>query len=1135
MAELNILTLPLSGTHLIEASAGTGKTYTAAHLVLRLILEKNLRLRDLAVVTFTKPAAAELAQRIRSLVSETRQKPGEWAQVWLKGLDPAEADRRLALAEADVDLATISTIHGFCAQLLKEFSFELNVLPGFDIVEDDGPLAIAALEDFWRRKISLLTTDRLLLVKDLTPASIYKEIEPLLRFPTLKVKPLSFRQDLWDQWLALYAELKRLWPETRPALREFLTANISRLDGRSFKEKEIEKYLQNAQDSFDALEASDGFLKITKEYIQSKIKTKCVIDFPNLPFWECWESADAPVKGMLSTGKSQFHASILYEAYVSLVADLTAEKARQNTKAYNDLIADVLKGLRNGGSAARVIRQRFSAVMIDEFQDTDPAQVEIFRLFMGRNDIFMALIGDPKQAIYSFRGGDLATYLQVSKEIQPDHRWTLINNFRSEKRLLEAINKVYQTKIENPVDEQDQGPFMTADIAFEALQAQAKLNPVSYQGSTLPPLTLWPKTDDDMKVAGELLSREIRLLTHATRHDKDAPRSEARPLRLRDMAILIKSHASAQKLQGLLAQQGIRTVLGRSKNVLASAEAEDIRLLIAALLAPQDEGLLRALLVSDLFGYDDCQLTAWAQDEAQIQRLYDELVHLRQVWERSGAGTALERFLINHGAFGLQAGDISQDRRHTNFRHLLEILQTQDRDLGRQPERTASWFAGKLQEGEEEEERLESDEEAVQIVTMHKAKGLQWPVVFAVELWRQLNKKDPVEPLWREGHTLMGDLDPATSDVRKTQQTTAKKQEAQRLAYVALTRAESLLYVITAWPDENGSATDDSTKSPATWLFSNPQLLQASDETGPLIVWGNPPEVEPRQVPETLAVRPPVWPSDRQIHEPWSIGSYTRLAGETAHRVPGGTLPEGLLPEGLLAFPKGKNAGLVLHSIYEKLDFMGLDGGSLNAEETAKAESQLKAAGPQFEAHAQAVKESLAYTLTAPLLADDPEFSLSKLSRQERASEVEFYLSAAHPETNKPRFTEESLTSLLGPGNWSGKFSLQGYLHGFIDLVFTWKNRWYVLDWKSNFLGSQSEDYHPAALEKAMTENRYHLQYLLYSTAWWRHISPSQPTWDQFGGVLYLFLRGLSPRTPGAGIYFTRPDEAVIRGLEALL
>ncbi len=1136
VAVLDILTLPLSGTHLIEASAGTGKTYTAAHLVLRLILEKNLRLRDLAVVTFTKPAAAELAQRIRSLVAETRRNPGEWAQVWLQGLDPAEADRRLALAEADVDLATISTIHGFCAQLLKEFSFELNVLPGFEIVEDDAPLAAAALEDFWRRKISGLAPDRLLLVKDLTPPKLYEEIKPLLRFPDLRVKPLSFRQDLWERWLALQAELKRLWPEARPALREFLQANISELDGRSFKETQIETYLENAQDSFEALETNEAFLKITKEYLQRKMHTKAVVDFPPLPFWECWEAADPEVKAMASTGKAEFHASILYEAYVSLLADLAAQKARQNIKTYNDLIGEVLKGLRNGGSAARVISQRFSAVMIDEFQDTDPAQVEIFRLFMGRDDLFMALIGDPKQAIYSFRGGDLATYLKVSREIPADHHWTLVNNFRSEKRLLAAINKVYQTKIENPVDAQDQGPFMTTEIAFEALQAKAKLKPVLYQGSPLPPLTFWPKAGDDMKLAADYLSREIRRLTHATRGDAEAPSSEAQPLRLRDMAILVKSHASAQKLQGLLAQQGIRTVLGRSKNVLASAEASDLRLLIAALLAPQDEGLLRSLLVSDLFGYDDRQLASWAQDEDQIQTLYDELVHLRQVWEKSGAGTALERFLIHHGAFGLNAGDISQDRRHTNFRHLLEILQTQDRALARQPERTASWFAGKLLDGEEEEELLESDEEAVQIVTMHKAKGLQWPVVFAVELWRGLNNKDQVEPLWREGHTLVGDLDPATSDSRKTQQKTAKKQEAQRLAYVALTRAESLLYVITAWSDETWGNAKDPTNSPATWLLANPELLQVTDETGPLLVWGTPPDVAPRQESETVNLRPPAWPSERQIHEAWSIGSYTRLAGETAHRAPAGTpSPQGVAPEGLLAFPKGKNAGLVLHSIYEKLDFMGLEGGTLNAEESAKAEAQLKAAGPQFEAHSQAVRESLAYTLTAPLLADDPEFSLSKLSRQDRATEVEFYLRAAHPETNKPRLTEEALISLLGPGDWSGKFSLQGYLHGFIDLVFTWKKRWYILDWKSNFLGSQTEDYHPAALEKAMTENRYHLQYLLYSTAWWRHLGPSQPRWDQFGGVLYLFLRGLSPRSPGAGIYFTRPDEAVIRGLEALL
>ncbi len=1125
LTPLDLTTLPLEGTHLIEASAGTGKTYTASHLVLRWILEKNLRLRDLAVVTFTKPAAAELAQRIRELISQTRLKTKE-----------TEAQRRLALAESELDLATITTIHGFCAKLLKEFAFELRTLPGFTIIESEDELIEAALADFWRREIATFPPESLKVVATLTPSSLSQQLYPLLRFPGLELKTLPNPQENLKKVETLFEQLRQAWQTDRARVGQFLQDEISKLKANIYKQEQFESYLQAVDQALEENVVNDAFMKLQKAKILTAQKKNFVVDFPDLKFWELWEQTPDELQAFAASRKEQLSAFLLERAFRFLQEKLEPEKNRRNVKSYQDLLGEVVQGVTSGSERVlRVLSDRFRVVMVDEFQDTDPAQVKIFeKLFQNRADKFLAYIGDPKQAIYRFRGGDLATYLQVRQQIPEINRWTMTENYRSEASLLEALNGLYAAKLKTGQ------PFLTEEIQFHPLKAKAKQLPITLQGERLPPVTLWPYPDTKtnpklkkkkMQVIGDYLVAEIQRLL-------EAQTAESTRLRLRDMAILVRSHRSAQKIHQHLASWGLKAVLGKAKNLFASQEAEHLHLILALVLSPQDEGLLKALFVSPLMGWDDQQLQAWSQDEDSHGVWYETLRKVRQVWESSGAGTALERFLTQLGAFQRQPGDLRNERRFTNFRHLLELLQTKDLEMGRLPERTYAWYNEKRQAQKEaseaeDEERLESDEEAIQIITMHKAKGLEWPVVFAVELWGKRNTKGGVEPLLREQGQLFGDLRPDTYDLRKQQQEKEYYEEAQRLAYVALTRPKALLYVVTAGASlELENETKD---SPANWLFSNPEILNLQDASGqPLFVWKEPSSPQPLPREEVSPGSLTTWPSTREIHTAWSVGSYTRLAGETSHRLP---LTSNAEAEGLLAFPKGKNAGLLLHSLVEKLDFKGLDGNQLNDEEAKKVKLALESSGSEYEDHLEAVLASLSYTLQAPLLEDDPEFSLSKLSRQDRASEVEFYMTAAHPQSGKEPLTQASLQKILGKDKtWSADFQLEGYLHGFIDLVFTWKNRWYILDWKSNYLGPRPEDYLAPALETAMQENRYHLQYHIYTAAWWRHLTARGGyTWDNFGGVLYLFLRGLTPQVPRAGIYFTRPEEKIIRQLVELL
>ncbi|NNM67203.1 MAG: hypothetical protein HKM06_04225, partial [Spirochaetales bacterium] len=477
-----------------------------------------------------------------------------------------------------------------------------------------------------------------------------------------------------------------------------------------------------------------------------------------------------------------------------------------------------------------------------------------------------------------------------------------------------------------------------------------------------------------------------------------------------------------------------------------------------------------------------------------------------------------------------------QDRRVTNFRHLMELFDQEEQDRGKNPERTFLWW--QRLRGEENplyEERLESDEEAVQIVTMHKSKGLQWPVVFAIELWRGPNNRQPPPPLFHEGDALACSFYPEFEKQISAEAAAEVSREAQRLAYVSLTRAETLLYVVVPQKPQ-------SVNSPAEWLLANPALGKLADAEGPLIqvrdslpVFSSPLKLQS----EPGTVRPPEsWKRSTPLESRWSISSYSALAGEH------GSTPRSSLPvlEGLWAdFPKGTTAGTLLHSIFEKIDFLAVAEGEFPQDESEKIAKSLRLAQIDPATHLAKVVQGVQKVLTSSCLASDPEFSLSKLSHSERSAEIEFYLSAAHPDRDRLPLTDQTLLQVLGPNYPVNlrSFQLTGFLHGFIDLVFTWKNRWYILDWKSNFLGG---DYSRESIQAAMADNNYHLQYLLYTVAWTRHLRSCLDGFDykrDFGGVLYLFLRGvdgsLDDTGQPKGVFFDRPDAALIDRLEALL
>jgi exodeoxyribonuclease V beta subunit len=1162
MTTLDPTRIALNGTHLIQASAGTGKTYMAALLVLRLVMEKKIGMRELAVVTYTIPAATELAARIRTQISEalawlSAQKESVSEGTEAEQTSPvgqlvaqacqkdsrAAVQKALSLAELDVDLAVITTIHGFCARLLKEFSFELNVENDFEVLADENELVEEILADFWRIKIAVMTECHQRWVSTLTPSCLKKKLFPLLQFswlhpqvpdPRPNADPTDFLKDLGD--------LESAWKEAKTPLTELLQKNAKVFNQQTYSTKKIETYFQKFEDALKKGNLTDNnLMKFSKDSLAEGFNKNQNVRLPDLHFFELLE------KLRLKWGNFpvNFTSDLVTQAHEFLLRELRRRKQKNRQKSYQDLITGVAEGLEKASPKnLSLLRRRFKAVLIDEFQDTDFLQWQIFStLFFEEKtgpQCFLGLIGDPKQAIYRFRGGDIHTFVKARRSVAPERQWTLDKNFRSEARLLKALEGLYTQDF--PAD--SGGAFLTNDIAFEPVLACSGLAPVRQGTQILPPVTFWPLNKDpnvELEPLAHAIFAEItNLLDKKTEIGKPENR---RPLRPQDIAILVRSHKSAHQIFKILTRQGLRVVLGKSRNVLASSEAQEVSILLAAVLEPSRESRLRELLVSPLYGYDLKKIETWAADDEAREGLAETLSAFRRNWESRGVAFALENYLFQQGGFSAPSDAslaLLQDRRITNFRHLIELFNQQEQEQGKNPSRTFLWWQ-QLKNNEDPlyEERLESDEEAVQIVTMHKSKGLQWPVVFAVELWRGPNNAQAHLPLFHEEDELVCSFYPEHQERIKEEARAGTQEEAQRLAYVSLTRAESLLYVVV--PEQSANKDGDK-NSPASWLLTNPALGQLADEVGPLIqVQDSLPGFTspPKAPPQPEGVRPPEsWKRSPPLESRWSISSYSGLAGEHVGIPRTSSSPV----EGPWAnFPKGTTAGTLLHSIFEKIDFLAVAGADLPQDESEKVAKNLRLAQIDPEVHLATVVQGVQTILRSPCLATDSEFSLSKLSHSDRSAEIEFYLSAAHPDHARAPLTDHTLLEALGPQypvNLKA-FQLAGFLHGFIDLVFTWKNRWYILDWKSNYLGG---DYSRESIEAAMAENNYHLQYLLYTVAWTRYLRSSLKDFDyerDFGGVLYLFLRGvdatLDETGQPRGVFFKRPDATIINRLEALL
>ena len=1171
-----LLDTPLPpGVTVLEASAGTGKTYTLAALVLRLIGEEGIPIGKIVVTTYTSAATAELRDRIRSRLLEAldaldgnpHMQPTPFVTEFVcRHREDAVVKRRIGDALRDFDQATISTIHSFCHRMLQERTFESGTKPALELVPDESALVQESAEDFWRRNFSGsepgLTP--LALLEDLTPPVLAKLYRNAANHPMAAIRPdAGDARASGEAVLKLLADLRAAWPVWKEAVRRIFVTDADWAISSYAKPVIVGPKFDLVDLLATDLNAPLAAYRATVFFDPLEIAEKGVGKKKQLPSHAFMAWCGSFVAA------SATYAATTRSAFLEWAqTDLAARKERLGLVAFGDLLSVFHAALhRPGGDAlATAIRARYEAALVDEFQDTDPIQAGIFERLFGGIPQRLFLIGDPKQAIYGFRGADLFTYLRVTGAAA--RRFRLGTNHRSDALLISAVNALFS---------RPKSPFIDPRVAFAGVAAARGLTerPLLAEGSVRPPMRFW-FWDSEKPVTSSAAERELpESVASEIVRILQTGRLDDRALMPRDCAVLCSVNRQCQDMQVALAKRGVPSVVLTSASVFAADEAREFHIVMNALVSPAREASIRAALATRILGFDAIALERAGADSHEWERIIARFHGYLQTWREHGF-IQMFRELIHAEQLRPRILALPQgDRRLTNLLHLAELLHSTAHEFQLGPSGLLRWFAEQLKNpgsGDERELRLERDDDAVKILTIHKSKGLEWPVVFCPFLWTKADLRDDQPPLFHDDADRaildLGSPDRALAATRAGHEQLA---ERLRLLYVALTRAKHECHVVWGqFRDCENSALMWLLEPPATFGTDAPAALRGHSGAYTSSMLRKTLESIAGVAPDQIAVC--VLPEDSaayyvsaaaesapgkarafrgRIDRSWRVSSFTAFTAlrdteEADHDRDDLPVISGAR-QGIHAFPGGMKAGVCLHEIFERLDF------TRPMSVQSLVESTLKMHGMHSLDHAVAVIQTVRKILEVPLmmtqaassrrkprkdedadcellLGDDrPPLRLSSVPMERTLRELEFHLpSALITPAQLSGFTEAGL--LFEPR--------RGILKGFMDLVFEHDGRFHILDWKSNGLGPASSSYTGAAMWAEIVHHRYDLQWQLYLLALHRYLrlrlgSGYDPA-RHLGTVFYVFLRGVEPFQPQLGIHRTEPDLAALARLDAL-
>jgi len=1199
LKNLEAATIPLKGRHLIEASAGTGKTYNITRIYLRLLLERELKVEEILLMTFTKDATQELRGRIDAFIRESLtnwQKLCEsdsYFKVISKRVSPNEQESHdkiqflLKRALLFLDEAAIFTIHGFCQRALTQHAFTSGLPFNANMSTNSNELILEACQD-WYRQLAKQNSDAFALVAQFwgTPtafvSSFAKAISHKTELSVLDVQGLvdKFTQLTKQACSAITADLS--------LLNEGLVAHkkADEQEKRAAELVKLQAWLASLSECTNEQTLLAAIQQPMPDYLLNGNRHPKAFKAALAEILESSKQIKADVKDLAKNINKAKAYQIVRAAIYQIREQVQQTKEQHNLLDFDDLIntlADCLKSEEESRLAQTLLTQ-YPVALVDEFQDTDPQQFAILQgiyyqslgkkpqdqkaqqLQHQRKESALYLIGDPKQAIYGFRGGDIFAYLSARNDC--DYHWLMDTNWRSSPDMVNAYNQVflgdgnntvfgygipYQSVYAGKTDEPSSNQSNTKNKALQFIHFSGE-DDVSKQ-SVRPLMATW--------CANEI----VQLLTEG----------EVKP---QDIAILVRDGREAADIkQALLAANLASVFLSDRANLFHSEQAKQLISVLKGILAPEDERLYLKALASGLLGFDASTLYKLQQDEMAYQTLKFSFFDYRTQWQRQGFIAMAINLMHQHFKISLE----NKDRALTNLLHLFEILQSASQKF-LQPQELLYWFeqqcsleSNAANSDVEAEQRLESDGDLIRIVTQHGAKGLEYPIVFIPFATRH---KDPLKfgnksVSYIEYHNEQGQLCLSLDgdEQAKTAMANEAYAETIRLLYVAITRAESRCYVFTTpfdkyalsplgktlqWQSEH-----DIEQSLQQLMAKSLQAIVVKQVSFEAI------DVDVYQQ-SNLNLFPSLIPEVSKFHgkieRDWWLSSFSALSRNLRHG--GVSTPdrdtELLADVGitvtnqtklLLRFQlaKGAHSGNLLHDILEHSDFVTAYESASNWQESIKwplvKYGELTAGFTEGDLIAWLDEIVVTPLISEPLISKSitaeqvvetsrlsgEHFCLADIGMHQTLRESEFYfpMEEANIFTLAKLLTDHRNSALVDPNDAYGikdvrlpsYQSLKGMMHGFIDLVFEQNGKYYVCDYKSSHLGDNFTDYNHHALRHNIEKNYYDLQYLIYSLALHRYLQQNVANYNaeqHFGGIYYLYLRGMTndEQYRGAGVYF---------------
>lgn len=1163
--EFQIFEAPLQGVSLVEASAGTGKTYNIASLFVRTILEKELMPANILVLTYTEAATSELKKRLRTRIKEsikaleTGIANDNFLIELIKRYDRSSITL-LTQALYKFDEAQISTIHGFCQRILSEQSLAFDVSSDFEILPNSHDLLLEIIDEYWRSIINDTTSDFSLSLQEYlselgySPDKLLETIHPIIGKPYIELVPdLSSLEDFFDEYEKLktsFFKLKTVLKSEEGVIREVLGQEV--LNKRTYNKNKfiyLDRILNWIDSEIAPIKPVDKLEIFGSDIYQKVAQGESIPELKSTSYVDTYLN--------ISDRMRLLEQVFLKESAKKIISRFEEEKKRKDVLTYDDLLIKVSERISNGSvELIQKLRERYPVALIDEFQDTDPIQYSIFNtIYQSDADTCLFMIGDPKQAIYSFRGADIHTYLKAKRTAGVEQTYSLFHNYRSSKKVIQAVNSFFSCSPK---------PFILNDLGFVKAgfpeEKQEDENILNKGGKEVHPLQFIYSKEEGKgvgklrtNISNSIASEIVALLT-------DDYTINGERVKENDIAVLVRKNFQAMEIQRFLRKRGIKSIIKSQESVFQTRESDELYIILSSIFDGSYEAGIRSALATEMIGYSAEQIYELFNNESEWGKIYLDFIELKTLWKEQSFSILMDevssRFNIeeNLGSY------VDSERKITNFYHLIELLRKEAQKGSLNPFDLISYFKRRRIEGEqtkndEELVRLESDDELVQIITSHTSKGLEYPIVFCPYLWEGLRLTD--QKVFQFHDDSIPFLDIGTNGEQRIRNRglslESELAENIRLTYVSLTRAKSACIIYLS--DSKGSefsALASLVEGPAIVknrindklsLTNTEYKKNHSSESFKMIDL-----IRKMSIDSNIGFREPHFSNDKLTSSPntspeeYSLLDFTRddlfdypkvtsfsslqLSGkrEAAFLEKEGfdydeiaSSTEIELYEELNQFnlPKGTNTGLLLHSIFEEIVF--------NDPKTVIPVVETLLTRYGFDPKWNNTVTQLVYDSLNHNLKD--ELSLGKLEPRDCLVEMEFHFPVKGLSLGK------MMKIIRNEKNSIHIDSIRGFMKGFIDLIFKVGDSYYILDYKSNFLGDSFEDYNSLSLVNEIVHSNYDVQYYIYTTALHRLLSKTVKDYSyekNFGGVFYLFLKGVKKGKEGSGVFFDKPDSSVI-------